>query len=72
MKETTITIRTYNRECQAEQEHPVTAYADDRLSQHGLHALAALDFGVPSLTEPSCGWRTSGQSPNTSCRRSAP
>ena len=30
MKETTITIRVYNRERQAEAEHPMTAYADDR------------------------------------------
>ena len=30
MKETTITSRVYNRERQAEVEHPMTAYADDR------------------------------------------
>lgn len=49
MKEVTITIRTYNRERCAEQEHPVTAYADDRypgLAIHGPWALGENDWRI--------------------------
>ena len=49
MKETTITIRTYNRERQAEQEHPVTAYADDRfpgLAIHGPWEIGSDDWRI--------------------------
>ena len=49
MKEITITIRTYNRERHAEEEHPVTAYADDRfpgLAIHGPWELGNDDWRV--------------------------
>ena len=49
MKETTITIRTYNRERQAEVEHPMTAYADDRfpgLAIHGPWELGSDDWRI--------------------------
>ena len=49
MKETTINIRTYNRERCAEQEHPVTAYADERypgLAIHGPWALGENDWWI--------------------------
>jgi len=49
MKETTVTIRTYNRERHAEQEHPVTAYADDRfpgLAIHGPWELGSDDWRI--------------------------
>ena len=37
MKEVTITIRTYNRERHTQEEHPVTAYADDRFPGLAIH-----------------------------------
>ena len=49
MKETTITIRTYNRERRTQEEHPVTAYADDRfpgLAIHGPWELGNDDWRV--------------------------
>lgn len=49
MKEVTITIRTYNRERCAEQEHPVTAYADVRfpgLAIHGPWTLGENDWRI--------------------------
>ena len=49
MKETTITIRVYNRERQAEVEHPMTAYADDRfpgLAIHGPWELGSDDWRI--------------------------
>lgn len=49
MKEISITIRTYNRERRAEQEHPVTAYADERypgLAIHGPWALGENDWRI--------------------------
>jgi hypothetical protein len=49
MKEVAITIRTYNRERCAEQEHPVTAYADHRypgLAIHGPWALGESDWRI--------------------------
>jgi hypothetical protein len=49
MKETTITIRTYNRERFTEEENPVTAYADDRflgLAIHGPWELGNDDWRI--------------------------
>ncbi len=49
MKETTITIRTYNRERGTQEEHPVTAYADPRfpgLAIHGPWELGNDDWRV--------------------------
>lgn len=49
MKETTITIRTYNRERGTQEEHPVTAYADPRfpgLAIHGPWELGSNDWRV--------------------------
>ena len=49
MKEITITIRTYNRERQTQEEHPVTAYVDDRfpgLAIHGPWELGNDDWRV--------------------------
>ena len=49
MKETTITIRVYNRERQAEVEHPMTAYADERypgLAIHGPWELGSDDWRI--------------------------
>jgi len=49
MKEATITIRTYNRERQAEQEHSITAYVDNRfpgLAIHGPWELGSDDWRI--------------------------
>lgn len=43
MKETTITIRTYNRERSTQEEHPVTAYTDDRFPGLAIHGPWELD-----------------------------
>ena len=54
MKETEITIRIYNQDRHAEEEHPVTAYADDRfpgLAIHGPWELGNDDWRVNACAE---------------------
>jgi hypothetical protein len=55
MKETTITIWTYNHERGTQEEHPVTAYADPRFPGLAIHGLWELGNDAWRVTHVPSG-----------------